>query len=163
MQAYPLPLLISGLTALVASIVGPFVTLSVSRRQFRANVLSTNRQKWIDTFRDRLSELLSHINAAQATKRAATHEWRGGLGPVIADHNFPDKLEKAYRAIAQVQLLTKAEEPAHQALNEAIGAALTYLQADELYEAELSASLMETTKLGRSIIREEWGRVKRGV
>jgi hypothetical protein len=163
MQAYPLPLLISALTALVASIVGPLVTLSVSRRQFRANVLSTNRQKWIDTFRDRLSELLSHINAAQATKRVATHEWCGGLGPVIADHTFADKLEKTYRAIAQIQLLTKPEEPTHQALSEAIGAALAYLQADELHEAELSASLLETTRLGRGIIREEWGRVKRGV
>lgn len=163
MQAYPLPLMISALTALVASILGPFVTLSVSRRQFRANVLSTNRQKWIDTFRDRLSELLSHINAAQATKRAETDEWRGGLGPVIADHNLADKLAKTYRAIAQIQLLTKAEEPAHQALNDALGAALGYLQADELHESELAASLMETTRLGRGIIREEWGRVKRGV
>jgi hypothetical protein len=163
MQSYPLPLLISALTALVASILGPFVTLSVSRRQFRANVLSTNRQKWIDTFRDRLSELLAHINAAQATKRAATDQWRGGLGLVMADQNLADKLAETYRAIAQIQLLTKAEEPAHQALNESIDAALGYLQADELHEAELSAALIETTSLGRGIIRGEWGRVKRGV
>ena len=49
--------LITATTALVASIMSPFVTLSVARRQFRANVISTNRQRWIETFRDRLSEL----------------------------------------------------------------------------------------------------------
>ena len=56
--------LITATTALVASVMSPFVTLRVARRQFRANVISTNRQKWIDTFRDRLSELLSLMNAA---------------------------------------------------------------------------------------------------
>ena len=49
--------LIVATTALTASVLGPFVTLTVARRQFRATVVSSNRQKWIDTFRDRLAEL----------------------------------------------------------------------------------------------------------
>ena len=40
---------ISACTALVASIVGPIVTLSVARRQFNATVLSANRQRWIES------------------------------------------------------------------------------------------------------------------
>jgi len=46
---------ISACTALVASIVGPFVTLAVARRQFNATVLSANRQKWIEASRDLLT------------------------------------------------------------------------------------------------------------
>jgi hypothetical protein len=55
--------LITASTALVASVVGPYSTLVVARRQFKASVLSANRQKWIDTFRDRLAQLLSIANA----------------------------------------------------------------------------------------------------
>jgi hypothetical protein len=157
------PALISACTALAASILGPFVTLSVARRQFSANVLSTNRQKWIDTFRDRLSELLSLFSAAQSIKRTAAIDWRHGMGLLIADHTYADKLEKTYAAIAQIRLLTKLEDPSHEALNEAISAALGHLQEDELLEAELAADLAETSRLGRGIIRYEWERVKRGV
>ena len=163
MQAYPYPLVISSLTALVASILGPLVTLSVARRQFRANVLSTNRQKWIDAFRDRLADLVSHVHAAQTIKRACLGKWRGGAGPWGVDRSVADKLEKIYRAIAQVELLTKAEEPVHRALNAAIAEAIALLQDDDLHEGELDARLNETTRLGRCIIREAWGRVKRGV
>jgi DNA-binding transcriptional LysR family regulator len=59
-----------------------FVTLSVARRQFRANVISTNRQKWIETFRDRVSELLSLMNAAHIIKCHSLDSWCGGLGTV---------------------------------------------------------------------------------
>jgi hypothetical protein len=155
--------LITALTALVASILGPCVTLAVARHQFKANVLSANRQKWIDAFRDRLAELLSVLNAAQVIKRASVDDWRGGAGPVKENPALLDKLEKTFMAVAQIQLLTKGAEPAHQALNSAISAALGYLQEDELWEADLSARVVEISGLGRSIIREEWGRVKRGV
>jgi hypothetical protein len=157
------PALISACTALAASILSPFVTLSVARRQFSANVLSANRQKWIDTFRDRLAELLSLISAAQAIKRGSADGWGHGLALVSVDHTLAEKLEHTYRAIAQIQLLTKAEDPVHQALNEAIAAALDHLRQDELRDAELSACLAETSRLGRGIIQKEWGRVKRGV
>jgi hypothetical protein len=40
---------VSALTALVASIAGPFVTLYVARTQIRFTVRSTNRQRWCRT------------------------------------------------------------------------------------------------------------------
>ena len=49
--------LVSACTALVASIVAPFVTLTVARQRFNATVLSANRQKWIETLRDMLVEI----------------------------------------------------------------------------------------------------------
>ena len=163
MSPYSYLSLITALTALVASILGPLVTLSVARRQFKANVLSTNRQKWIDTFRDRLADLLSVMNAAQLVKRDSAHEWRGGAGPIREIPALAEKIEKTFMAVAQIQLLTKSVEPTHQTLNDAISAALADLQDDELRESDVSDRIVQITELGRFIIREEWGRVKRGV
>jgi len=53
--------LVSAATALVASVVGPLVTLAVARRQFNATVISANRQKWIEALRDLLSHLAQSI------------------------------------------------------------------------------------------------------
>ncbi len=162
LAAIPLSL-ITATTALMASIMGPFVTLRVARRQFRANVISSNRQKWMETFRDRVSELLSLMNAAQVIKRYSIESWRGGLGPVQANHGLTEKFERAYMALAQIRLLTNASDLEHQRLNDALAAALAHLQHDELREDELGASVEEVIALGRTIIRHEWGRVKRGV
>jgi hypothetical protein len=155
--------LITALTALAVSFVGACTPLLVARRRFSADVLSANRQRWIDTFRDRLAELLSLMNAAQVIKRGAAGEWRGGAGPAKDNPALVDKLEKTFMAIAQIQLLTKAAEPAHQAINEAISSAVEFLQEEELHETPLSARLQDIITLGRGIIRDEWGRVKRGV
>ena len=45
------------LTALAAVIVAPVVSFFTTRRQIRANVVSVNRQAWIDKLRDELAEL----------------------------------------------------------------------------------------------------------
>ena len=125
--------------------------------------LSHNRQKWIDTFRDRLAELLSVMNAAQVIKRASADDWRGGAGVVKEDPALLDKLEKAFMAVAQIQLLTKAAEPVHQALNDAISAALAYLQADELWEVELLPAFLKSAVWDAASFARSGGRVKRGV
>ena len=155
--------LITAATALVASIMGPFVTLAVARGQFRASVISTNRQKWIETFRDRVSELLSLMSAAQVLKRHSIESWQGGLGPVQANLALTEKFERAYMALAEIRLLTNTSDPEHQRLNDALAAALAHLQHDELRDDELAASVEEVIALGRVIIRHEWRRVKRGV
>jgi hypothetical protein len=162
LATFPLSL-ITATTALMASILGPFVTLTVARRQFRANVISINRQKWIETFRDRVSELISLMNAAQVIKRHSVEAWRGGLGPVQTNLALTEKFERAYMALAEIRLLTNGSDPEHQRLNDALAAALTHLQHDELRQDELAASIEDVIALGRTIIRREWGRVKRGV
>ena len=64
MEVAPVVSLVSACTALVASIIGPVITLTVARRQFNATVISTNREKWIETLRDSLAELIALIRAA---------------------------------------------------------------------------------------------------
>ena len=40
------------LTALVAVIISPIISIYVVRKQFRASVISPNRQNWINEFRN---------------------------------------------------------------------------------------------------------------
>ncbi len=103
------------------------------------------------------------MNAAQVIKRVSADGWRGGAGPAKDNPALVDKLEKIFLAIAQIQLLTKAADSQHGALNDAISAAVGYLQEDGLHEPELSECRDDIIELGRSIIGQEWGRVKRGV
>ena len=154
--------LITAAAALVASLMSPLVTLSVARRQFRASVISTNRQRWIETFRERVSELVSLMNTAQVIKRHSTESWLGGMGPMQAKLDLTKKFERAYKALAEIRLLTNASDPEHQRLNGALAAALTHLQHDDLREGELAASVEDVIAQGRTIIRHEWRRVKRG-
>ena len=154
--------LITAAAALVASLISPLVTLSVARRQFRASVISTNRQKWIETFRDRLSELISLVNTAHVIKRHSAEPWHGGLGRAQANLGLTKKFERAHKALAEVRLLTSASNPKHEQLNEALGAVVAHVQHDELREDELMASVEDVVALGRTIIRREWARVKRG-
>jgi hypothetical protein len=65
-------------------------------------------------------------------------------------------------ALAEIRLLTDAADPEHQHLNDALAAALAHLQHDDLRDGELTASVEDVIALGRTIIRHEWGRVKRG-
>lgn len=153
---------ITVLTALTVSMIGAYASLTSSRRRFSADVLSANRQRWTETFRDRLAELLAVMSAAQVVKRASAGRWRGGAGPVKGGHVLAEKLEKTFLAIAQIQLLTNAAEPRHLALNRTIADAVGYLQEEALHEPELSACWDEIIELGRGIIQKEWGRVKRG-
>lgn len=55
---------VSALSALIASIAGPLVTLYAARLQIRANVGSANRQRWVDEFRDVIANFCSEIAIA---------------------------------------------------------------------------------------------------
>jgi hypothetical protein len=65
-------------------------------------------------------------------------------------------------ALAEIRLMTNASAPEHQHLNAAVATALAHLQHDDLRDGELTASVEDVIALGRTIIRHEWRRVKRG-
>jgi hypothetical protein len=155
--------LVSACTALVASIVGPIVTLTVAKRQFNATVLSANRQKWIETLRDTLAELISLLVAASVIKAQWKDGWEKGRGALMADPALLEKLERVVLAQSKIRLLLNPTEPDHQRLDQSIETALKRLQAEESTDAETEADIGIITKLAQSILKREWQRVKHGV
>jgi len=154
--------LVSACTALVASVVGPIVTLSVARRQFNANVLSANRQKWIETLRDLLAELISLLVAALVIKSGWKDKWDKGLGLINTDRAFLAKLERIVLVQWKIRLLINPTESDHRELYDTIATALKRLQSEKSHDAETEADIESITKLGQSILKREWERVKRG-
>lgn len=154
--------LISATTALLASIIGPIVTLTVAKRQFNASVISTNRQKWIDTFRDRLSELVALMSTAVLIRSRWQEQWsdQTALASVPA---LVAAVEKIVYSRTQLILLTKDDDPRHRELIETTERALRHLQDLAATDAQLHADIDEMARLGRAIVRFEWNRVKRGV
>jgi len=155
--------LVSACTALVASIVGPIVTLTVAKRQFNATVLSANRQKWIESLRDTLAELLALLVAAIVVKSNWRDKWERGRGVLRADPALLEKVEHLVLAQSKIRLLLNPTEEDHQRLDQAIDTALKRLQAEELTDLETEADIQNITKLAQSILKREWQRVKLGI
>lgn len=153
---------ISACTALVASVAGPLVTLRVSRRQFDANVLSANRQKWIEALRDTLSEFIALLVSAMVLKKQWKDHWNQGLGALEKNPALIEKLERVVLAQSRIWLLINPTEPTHRQLNEAMDAAMALLQSDQSDDAESTRSINTITTLARAILRTEWQRVKQG-
>ena len=97
--------LISACTALVASIAGPFVALIVAKRNFNATVLSANRQKWIESLRDMLAELISLLIAALVVKAKWKDKWDRGRGALIGEPALLEKVERLVLAQTKIRLL----------------------------------------------------------
>ena len=154
--------MVSAATALVASIVGPLVTLSVGRRQFAATVLSGNRQRWIDQLRDQLAEFVSQLGAVWVIRATWHGEWNKGLAPIAAD---PARLEKMQRLLLvqwKIRLMLNPTEPDHQELYRAVEAALQRLREERSDEDETATDVERIAKLGQAILKREWQRVKTG-
>lgn len=154
--------MISAATALVASIAGPLVTLAVGRRQFAATVLSTNRQRWIDTLRESLADLVAQLATVSAIKATWHEKWDKGMGPIAADPSRIEKLQRLVLVQFRIRLLLNPTEPDHQELYRAIEQAIVRLREERPVDEETAADVETISKLGQAILKREWQRVKRG-
>ncbi len=153
---------VSACTALAASIAGPIVTLRVARRQFNANVLSTNRQKWIETLRDMVAELISLIVSALVIRSAWKSKWDKGRGPLREDKALLIKLERIVLVESKIRLLLNPNEADHQQLYQAIGTSIKRLKAEESLDSDTEVDIETIARLSQVILKREWQRVKRG-
>lgn len=162
MESATLLSLVSACTALAASIVGPFVTLKVARRQFNATVLSGNRQKWIEALRDTLAELISLLATALVIKSKWKDKWEHGRGPLNAEPTLLDKFERIVLTQAKIQLLINPVDPDHQQLDRAVDDAARRLQSEDASDSETDEDIRTIVALGQAILKSEWQRVKKG-
>jgi hypothetical protein len=155
--------LISAATALVASIAGPAATLYIGRGQIRATVLSTNRQKWIDGFRDAVSAFCSQVAVAIQMRDSIIKEGRLALsGDATMLHEF----EQLIYTFTKIRLMINPTEAQHGKLLDVMQALLVQIRTapasvDMTEVAE--AAIGEIVSTSQAMVRQEWLRVKRGV
>ena len=154
--------LVSACTALVASVVGPIVTLAVARRQINANVLSANRQKWIESLRETMAEMISLMVAVIVVKQNWKGEWRRGRGAIAADPTLLNKLERMILVNWKIRLLLHPSEDGHIALVHRLDEALARLELEETDESAVRGDVEAITAMSQAILRDAWRRVKAG-
>jgi hypothetical protein len=154
--------LVSACTALVASIAGPLATLRVSRRQFNATVLSASRQRWVETLRDLLADLMSQLAGLSVLKTQWTGEWDRGVGLLHSDPGLVARLEHLVLVRWKIRLMLNLNEPDHRELDQLIGGAVQRLRDEPPREADTDADIEKISHQARGILKREWERVKRG-
>jgi hypothetical protein len=153
---------VASCTALVASVIGPLVTLAVARRQFAASVLSANRQRWIESLRDSIAEFIALLVTAVVIKAKWREKWDRGRGVLAADPALLDKMARMVFVQSKIRLLTNPTEADHQQLFAALDRSIKRLQSEDVQEAETEQDVEAITALSQPILKREWQRVKAG-
>jgi hypothetical protein len=153
--------LISAITALVASIAGPLTTLHIGRAQIRASVLSANRQRWIENFREGISLFCSQVAGFVHTRESVVRE---GRFHVSNDPETVRRFEALILTFTRIRLLTDPVDEEQQKMLVVMQAFLKRVQhtpitEDIQEEAEATAGRIIEMSLG--VLRREWLRVKR--
>jgi hypothetical protein len=154
--------LVSALTALVASVVGPIVTVQVAKRQIAANVVSTNRHKWIAELREMLAELVSLMSAVAVMRSRWKDPWNRGMAVLDANPQLIEKIERIVLVQWKIRLLLNPSEPQSVELHDLIMSAFNRLQAETWNEAEMHVCIEEITHRSQLLLKREWRRVKEG-
>jgi hypothetical protein len=150
------PEMVTAITALVAVVVGPLLSIYVARKQINTEALSKNRQEWINKLRNELAELITivmHVPPAYAANSINNQE-------AIAKHGeLTEKVEL-------VKLLLNPKESDHQELVRLITSASIQVK-DAINQRQGNAVKLEevaerVVKQAQIILKREWERVKKG-
>ena len=150
------PAVVSAVTALVAVIVGPLVSVLVAKNQINASVVSSNRQEWINRLRDELATLVGivhHLPSAHANGSVTTNE-------AIAEHG------KFVEQFQVIKLLINPKETDHQELVRLIELAdkkiIDSINKKVAGASEFEAVGQRIVAQSQIVLKREWERVKNG-
>lgn len=141
-------------TALIAVVVGPLVTIYVARKQFRAEVLSHNRQGWINAVREHIAKIITLIEHI--------HRWHeqedGDPNALNLKHEELSLLEE------RLALLLNPAEADHSELLELVSLGIAAVSAGESVGSyqEIRGHERTIRTKTQGILKREWERVKRG-
>ena len=146
-------------TALIAGLASPIVSISVARQQFKASVISNNRERWIEALRDAISEYIAITNLILMARHA-----RSADGDVdLADQEMLKAIERIVLVRSKIMLMTNPTKDHHRALCQRIEAVHRALVSKERLDREQwSSHLDAVTRAGHAVLEIEWARVKRG-
>lgn len=149
-------------SALVAATIAPAVSLVVSRRQFRASVLSANREKWIARLRETTAELASRLATAAIEKGRWEGDWDGGHALLRADPAQRPAFQRIAQLYWELRLLANPNDALHVALCDAVALAVRRLRDDDAAARLEPVDVERIAAAAQAVLGAEWRRVKRG-
>lgn len=142
---------IAAATALVAVIIGPFVTIYASKRA----ILGPMRQAWINSLRDTVAEYLANVQMSVVTLSGALSEEASVRH--AAEAAKANQIKDAFRLKEKICLLINPRERDHRELVALVERA--YTQADGGRDpTEFLAPIREITQ---KVLKAEWEVVKK--
>jgi len=151
-----LTVILQTVSTIAGAAIGAAVSYFVSRHQFRAAVLSKNRQDWINTMRDTLSEYnsLIHDIASDFTTRGKVRSAVEGMRDYA----------RANVLLNRTKLLVNPMEEDHKALLKTMYDMRTL--ATKANDSDIFKRLGDLdekfTSVAQDILKKEWKRVKAG-
>ncbi|AMJ59397.1 hypothetical protein [Bosea sp. PAMC 26642] len=154
--------LVVACTAMIASVAGPFVNTRIANIQFKANVLSVNRQRWIETMRDLVANLNSQFLAVGIIRQTMEEP----TAIVIArDPELFKRVENLLLTVSKIELMLNPLEQDHQQLNALMKSGIDELRSPPPghgIEGRIEVINYGITQISQAILKQEWVRVKRG-
>jgi len=150
---------ITASAALIAGIATPIVSIIIARRQFKASVISNNRERWIEALRHAISEYIALVTSAALIARRKSSRWRDHLSRSInsKDGRTHGACEKQDPAHGQSQ------QTVHRALCKSIDAVHRVVVANQTKDGEKWRSNLDAITLaGHTVLEAEWANVKSG-
>jgi hypothetical protein len=153
---------ISACTALVATIVGPYVAVKTARSQIKASLISSNRARWIESMRDLVACAISqwtgvtYLRASLANRDAIT---------IATNPALLSRIEGGLLTNSKIRLMLNPNEVESQKLMKTLDAIVACLGSAEdqaAVESQVRAYLEELVRMSQSILKVEWIRVKLG-
>jgi hypothetical protein len=147
-------------TALIAGVASPIVSISVARQQFKASVISNNRERWIEALRDAISEYIAIVTNVVLM----AHHARSADGDIdLADQEMLKAIERIVLVRSKIMLMTNPTKDHHRDLCQRIEAVHRALVSKERLDLEQWRSHLDAiTRAGHAVLEIEWTRVKRG-
>jgi hypothetical protein len=154
--------LISACTAMIASIAGPYVNTRIAKIQFNADVLSVNRQKWIETMRDLVASLNSQFLTAAAIRQTVKEPTSIAIAQ---DPELFRRVENLLLTVSKIELMLNPLEQDHKQLNALMREGIDQLRSpppEMDIEDRVEVISLDITRAAQAIFKREWLRVKRG-
>jgi NifB/MoaA-like Fe-S oxidoreductase len=144
----------SAIAAIVSAIVSPLITANTTKKQIRASLISANRQAWINSLREELSELLELFIWVHT---------RIILVPSLEGANEEaKKLSRIRRLIRKIELELNPAETKSKELMELLKKLQVATHAKNSPELNFETNLDAAVSKAQEIFKAEWERVKRG-
>jgi hypothetical protein len=147
---------LSALTALAAVIISPIISVYVVNRQFRATVVSANRQNWINQLRNEVAHFVrecvslpSAYSADAVTREQAIERHLG-----ITLNEITIRLMLNPKESLHTELLTSLKETSELTLHA--------INVKKGLAKDLNAKAEIVVTLTQKILKSEWVRVKAG-
>ncbi len=153
---------ISACTALIATIIGPYVAVKTAKSQINANVISTNRAKWIETMRDLIASTISQMTAYMILR---AHLDEQGPRDVVTSAELLGRIEHGSQTISKIRLMINPNEVDNQQLMDLLDKALDCLRSQDdqsQVQRQVETCTKDIVQQSQTILKREWVRVKQG-